>query len=110
MTSNYVVTNPGNTPLANAAVTDDLCGSASPVPPTGTNAGDANGDGLLDPGESWQFTCSREVTTPASTDPDGQNIVKTAVASGSPPQGNPVTATAADDEDAFNPRSPSRSR
>ena len=71
------------------SVTDDKCGSAEPVPATGDNAGDTDGDGLLDPGEEWQFTCEREISTPASTDPAGQNIENTATASGSPTR--PVT-------------------
>jgi len=103
VTSDFVVTNPGNTPLANVSVTDDVCGSASPVPATGPNAGDSDGDGLLDPGEAWQFTCQRPVSTASSTNPAGQNIVNTATATGSPPQGDPVTARATDDVDAFNP-------
>ena len=34
VTSDFVVTNPGNTPLANVSVTDDNCGAAEPVPAT----------------------------------------------------------------------------
>ena len=103
VTSDFEVTNPGNTPLANVSVTDDVCGAADPVPTTGDNAGDTDGDGLLDVGETWQFTCTREVSTPDSTNPAGQNIVNTATASGTPPDGDQVTDTATDDVDAFNP-------
>ena len=91
VTSSFEVTNPGNTPLSNVTVTDDVCGSADPVPATGDNAGDSDGDGLLDVDETWQFTCTRDVSTPDSTDPAGQRIVNTATASGSPPAGDPVT-------------------
>ena len=54
-------------------------------------------------GETWQFTCTRGVSTPDSANPAGQRILNTAIASGSPPEGDPVTATATDDVDAFNP-------
>jgi uncharacterized repeat protein (TIGR01451 family) len=103
VTSDFRVTNPGNTPLSNVSVSDDQCGAATPVPATGNNAGDTNGNGKLDPGEEWQFTCQRAISTPSSTDPDGQNIVNNATATGTPPQGDPVTATDSDDVDAFNP-------
>ena len=83
-------------------MTDDVCGSADPVPATGDNAGDANSSSLLDVGETWQFTCTHEVSTPDSTDPAG-HIMNTATASGSPPEGDPVMAMATDDVDAFNP-------
>ena len=103
VTSDFEVTNPGNTPLANVAVTDDVCGAADPVPATGDNAGDTDSDGLLDVGETWQFTCTREVSTPDSTNPAGLNIVNTATASGSPPPVARSPTTATDDVDAFNP-------
>jgi uncharacterized repeat protein (TIGR01451 family) len=103
LTSDYVVTNPGNTPLANVTVTDDRCGPVVPVPPTGTNAGDTNGDGLLDPGESWQFTCDRPLSTGLSTDPNGVNIVNTATVTGNDPSGTVVTDTSTDDVDLFTP-------
>jgi hypothetical protein len=45
------------TALANVKVTDDKCGN--PV----YSAGDANGDGLLEVGEVWEFTCT--MTHPA---------------------------------------------
>ncbi|MHC5025792.1 MAG: hypothetical protein ACYTGR_03425 [Planctomycetota bacterium] len=50
----YVVTipgNPGNQPLENVVVTDDLCGPVTFVD------GDANGDGILDLDETWIYTC-----------------------------------------------------
>jgi hypothetical protein len=104
VTSTYAVTNPGNTPLSNVSVDDDVCGGAAPVPPTGPNVGDTNPrDGRLQPGEIWQFVCTREVSTAASTDPDGETITNTATASGSPPSGLPVTDTDTATVTAFTP-------
>ncbi|MEN8238318.1 MAG: hypothetical protein ABFR53_03840, partial [Actinomycetota bacterium] len=48
----YVVTNPGNVPLANVTVTDD-----QGVVPVFID-GDVNGDALLDPGEIWIYEAS----------------------------------------------------
>jgi uncharacterized repeat protein (TIGR01451 family) len=56
----YEVTNPGNVPLSNVAVTDDMCGAAT------YQSGDANTDTKLDEAETWIFTCSY---TPAFTGP-----------------------------------------
>jgi hypothetical protein len=102
VTSSYVVTNPGNTPLANVVVTDDMCGNVTPGP-GGANAGDADHDGLLDPGETWLFSCAREISSPDSTDPAGLNIVNTATVRGTDPADTPVSASDTDDVDAFNP-------
>ncbi|MBC7234950.1 MAG: DUF11 domain-containing protein [Chloroflexi bacterium] len=46
------VTNPGNAPLSDVRLSDDRCSSPS------FEGGDADGDGLLDPGETWRYTCS----------------------------------------------------
>lgn len=102
VTSSYVATNPGNTPLDVAGVTDDQCGPVTPVPATGDNAGDANGDGRLDPGEAWQFACDRVIVSPLTTDPP-ENILNTAEVQGTAPDGQVVTAGADDDVDVFTP-------
>src|SRR5690606_14644940 len=63
VTSTYVATNIGNTPLANLVLTDDdgdrHCADIELV----SSSGDA--DALLEPGESWTFTC----TTPVGGNP-----------------------------------------
>src|SRR5437773_7626258 len=47
----YTVTNPGSEPVKNVTVTDSVVGSI-----TGLTGGDANNNGLLDPGETWTYT------------------------------------------------------
>ncbi len=89
VTSSYTVTNTGNTPLSSVHVTDDKCAKVVPVPATGTNVGDLNGDNLLDLDEAWQFTCDHQIMTGASTNPAGQVIINTATATGTPPVGAP---------------------
>ncbi|PWC03924.1 hypothetical protein DCE94_06950 [Agromyces badenianii] len=102
--SDYVVTNPGNTPLADVAVTDDKCGPGVPVvagtPPV--NVGDSNADLRLDTTESWQHFCERPArASNALTAP--VNIVNTAEAQGRDPAGTVVTGTATDDVDVYIP-------
>ena len=53
---NATVTNPGDTPLSDISVTDDLAGALSYV------SGDTNGNGILDIGEAWLFTGSHIAT------------------------------------------------
>jgi uncharacterized repeat protein (TIGR01451 family) len=53
VTWTYLVSNAGNVPIANVAVTDDQPG-VTPV----YVSGDANSNGLLDVGETWEFRAS----------------------------------------------------
>jgi len=55
VTWTYVVTNPGDVPILNVDVTDDQ--GALPV----FQGGDANGDDLLDPGETWTYEATGTV-------------------------------------------------
>jgi Ice-binding-like/Prealbumin-like fold domain len=59
VTYTYVVTNPGLVPMHDVTVIDDKCAPISQTSP------DANGNNLLDPGESWAYTCTTNV--PVST-------------------------------------------
>ena len=61
VTYSYTVTNLGDAPAKNVAVADDLCG------PPDYASGDANGNGLLEPGETWVYTCGHTV---GPTDPN----------------------------------------
>jgi hypothetical protein len=61
VTWSYLVTNQGNESIAAVVVTDDQLGPGEqplPILVNGLNAGDADGDGLLDPGEAWLFTAT----------------------------------------------------
>ena len=76
----YVVTNPGNAPIADVAVTDDQAG----VDPA-FQGGDADGDGLLDPSETWTYEATGTATegqyenfgTVTGTDPLGTGLTDT---------------------------------
>ena len=103
VTSNYTVTNTGNTPLSSVHVTDDKCATVLPVPATGTNVGDLNRDSLLDLTEAWKFTCDHQIVAASSVVRAGQVITNTATAHGTPPVGDPVTDVASDDVAIFNP-------
>lgn len=96
VTSNYAVSNPGNTPLAPIHVTDDKCASVAPVPPSGPNIGDVNADGRLDTNETWQYTCTRSTVVSRAFNLT-TTVVNTVTAVGTAPNGTSVTASAADD-------------
>ena len=53
VTWTYLVTNPGNVPVAVTAVTDDHPGVVPAF-----RGGDADGDGLVDPSETWTYEAS----------------------------------------------------
>ena len=77
VTWTYVVTNPGNVPIADVAVDDDQAG-VSPA----FVGGDDDSDGLLDPGETWTFEATGTATagqyentgTVTGTDPQGLGL------------------------------------
>ena len=64
VTYTYTATNTGTTDLRNDTgnagwVTDNQCSPVTQVVNgAGDNVGDTNADDLLNPGETWQFTCS----------------------------------------------------
>ncbi len=102
VTSSYVVTNPGNTPLDNISVTDDKCGPVEPVLASGSNQGDTNRDGKLDPGEAWKYTCDRKAQT-SQGPAGGITVVNTVDVLGTDPAGTVVTDDATDDATVFVP-------
>eukprot|EP00820_Chromera_velia_P022351 Cvel_30909.t1-p1 / transcript=Cvel_30909.t1 / gene=Cvel_30909 / organism=Chromera_velia_CCMP2878 / gene_product=hypothetical protein / transcript_product=hypothetical protein / location=Cvel_scaffold4497:1-6517(-) / protein_length=485 / sequence_SO=supercontig / SO=protein_coding / is_pseudo=false len=53
----YIVTNPGNTPLFNVTLVDDIEGEIDNL-----ISGDVNNDGVLDLDETWIYSASRTVT------------------------------------------------
>ncbi len=104
VTSNYAVTNPGNTPLSNVFVLDDKCATVTPVTnPGGFNVGDVNSNHKLDLPETWAFTCPRAVSGSPSPLPGAQLIVNEATTFGTDPRGTTVTATDTDDVELFFP-------
>ena len=78
----YEVTNHGNVPLSGVQVSDDVCSSPSLQSKVG---GDQ--DNLLEPGETWIYTCSYEVQ---QGDPDP--LVNCATAQGSDSEQHMVNA------------------
>jgi uncharacterized repeat protein (TIGR01451 family) len=75
VTYTYAVTNSGETPLINVVVHDDKC-----PPPSGGDlalqSGDTNGNDQLEPGETWNYSCSMklEETTTNMACADGDFI------------------------------------
>jgi len=82
-TANFTitVTNPGNLALGSIVVTDPLCTTV----PALQVGGDANNDTILQRTETWVYTCA----TANVTDP----FTNTVNVSGTPANGQPVTAT-----------------
>ena len=74
------VTNQGNAAIAGVVVDDPFTTNEAPVLSGGFNAGDTDQDGLLDVGETWQYTASHTVTQ-AELDA-GADIVNTATVTG----------------------------
>jgi uncharacterized repeat protein (TIGR01451 family) len=56
------ITNDGNVTLTNAVVSDPSVSNLAPVVSGGFNAGDADHDGKVDVGETWQYSASHTVT------------------------------------------------
>jgi uncharacterized repeat protein (TIGR01451 family) len=74
VTYTFTVTNPGDISLGTVTVTDNVAGNAIYA------SGDANEDGMLDPGEMWIFTKNYVIPTGQVTD-----VVNTATACGYDP-------------------------
>jgi hypothetical protein len=80
VTYTYTVSNPGVVPLSNVSVADDKC---SPVV---GYSGDLNQNNLLDPSETWTYTCRTNLTASttntatAEGSADGYNAMDYSVA------------------------------
>ncbi|HEY5787247.1 MAG TPA: vWA domain-containing protein [Microlunatus sp.] len=66
VTYSYTATNDGDTDLRNDTgeagwVTDDQCSPVEQVLDGDVNVGDANSDDLMNPDETWEFTCTAEI-------------------------------------------------
>jgi uncharacterized repeat protein (TIGR01451 family) len=101
---NYAIalTNNGTLDLTEPLVRDLNTGElAAGVESGGFNVGDTNQDGVLNPGESWQFVDSYTLTQTDLDNPDGggvptvdPNLAHTLTVLGLFDQGDPVVATA----------------
>ena len=60
VTYTYLVTNPGTAPLSNVSIADNKC-TGLPNRFVG-HPGDVNKNGLLDPGETFYFSCQSNIT------------------------------------------------
>jgi hypothetical protein len=93
VTFTYTVTNDSTTPapISNVNVSDDRC----PTPMY--QGGDANGNGLLDNGETWTYACTTRFPTPgpftSTATATGTNTVDARTVT-SPPATAQVTVTA----------------
>ncbi|HEX2039460.1 MAG TPA: LPXTG cell wall anchor domain-containing protein, partial [Acidimicrobiales bacterium] len=76
----YLVTNPGDAELTQVVVSDDKC---SPVT---FATGDADGDGALDPGETWRYTCT------VTVGPDIGSLTNVGTVTAKDPTGGTVSA------------------
>jgi LPXTG-motif cell wall-anchored protein len=88
VTYSYAVTNPGEASLSAVSVTDNKC---APVTFAG---GDTDSDGLLDHGETWNYTCTSVINV---------DTINVATATGQPPVGAAVTDTDDADVNVVNP-------
>jgi hypothetical protein len=79
----FDVTNTGEVPLEDIDVRDDRC--ADVVGPV--SKADGNDDGVLDPGETWRFTCSLVATHRLG---DANPVTNTVTAQGTDADGNKV--------------------
>ena len=85
---NLTVTNPGAQPLTNVTIADPRCNASPPAVQSKNN--DASPD-VLNPGDTWNYTCSAHTATTDTT------LHNDATVTGTPPSGPNVTATAAAD-------------
>jgi uncharacterized repeat protein (TIGR01451 family) len=79
------------------SVSDNLCSPVTPVLGADKihNIGDVNNNGFLDPGETWQFTCTTVVTANKVQVPNpAPTVTNTATATGTDPLGTVDTTCA----------------
>jgi hypothetical protein len=85
-TFTYSETNDGTDPISNVSVSGSQCGAAT------FKSGDTNGNGLLDPGETWVFTCTTTLSTPG-TFTDNATATGTDTVDGNPAPVETASAT-----------------
>jgi uncharacterized repeat protein (TIGR01451 family) len=82
----FAVGNDGNVTLSGVALNDAVLGGAV----TGPASGDADGDGLLDVGETWLYSADHLIT---QTDVDAGTLHNTATVTAAGPQAQATSAT-----------------
>ena len=75
VTFTFTVTNPGTVGLSNVTVDDDKCANV-----TGPVEQDGNEDDVLDPGETWVYSCTMPI--PAHAGDEANPIHNTVTATG----------------------------
>jgi len=60
VTYTYNETNDGDSPISGVSLSDDQCS------PVAFQSGDTNSNGILDPGETWIYTCSKTYNSPGT--------------------------------------------
>jgi hypothetical protein len=75
--------NTGDDPISDVSIDDSVCGTL-----TTPDSGDTSNTGILDPGETWVFTCTSSTVDGADLDQ-----TNTATGSGLDSLGNPVPST-----------------
>ncbi|MFC7356938.1 gliding motility-associated C-terminal domain-containing protein, partial [Jejudonia soesokkakensis] len=83
----FTVTNEGNVDLSNVTVTDPLLEAPNPVVTIAGPTGD-DGDGILQPTETWVYTADYAIT---QADINAGMVTNQATATGTPPTGDDVT-------------------
>ncbi|MFC7356937.1 Ig-like domain-containing protein, partial [Jejudonia soesokkakensis] len=83
----FTVTNEGNVDLSNVTVTDPLLQAPNPVVTIAGPTGD-DGDGILQPTETWVYTADYAIT---QADINAGMVTNQATATGTPPTGDDVT-------------------
>ncbi len=79
VTYTYNVVNNKDLAISDIVLTDDILGAIA-----GPDSGDAGGDGVLDPGETWVYTATTNVF---------ETTTNTAMVTGNDPAGAPLDAT-----------------
>jgi uncharacterized repeat protein (TIGR01451 family) len=87
VTFDFEVTNPGNSPLHDVAVTDDTCPNVT-GPSKQVNGGGAD---ELDPGDKWIYTCTMPV--PHHADGEANPFRNVVTVAAEDEQGSPLSAT-----------------
>jgi uncharacterized repeat protein (TIGR01451 family) len=90
VTFTITVENTGDVPLTDVEVSDEQCHTLDFV------GGDENGNDILDPGETWTYTCTVEDVI--------EDFTNTVMATGDPPEGEEVSDTDSAEVDVILPK------